>query len=117
LPYVSNVALAVRKTNEVVLIDGVDLTILSPGRALSRINKVAHTFWQYKTVRDDCLVGRDIRLIAVVLNGSDAPQPAYKDAHDFALHQFNKEADLAVDASSSPGFQRLADALRLPKSS
>lgn len=112
LPQVARVALALRKTNEIVLIDGIDLTVLTPARALSRVSKVAHTFWQYKLVRDTNLDGRGLRLIGVVLNGSEAPQPAYKDAHDFALHQFKKEADLAVDASSSPGFQSLADALR-----
>jgi hypothetical protein len=115
LPQVSKVALALRRTNEIVLIDGIDLTILTPGRALSRVNRVAHTFWRYKSVRDSNLDGRGLRLIGVVLNGNDAPQPAYQDAHDFALHQFDNEADLAVDASSSPGFQRLADALRYTK--
>ncbi|HEV2884666.1 MAG TPA: hypothetical protein VGW36_07395 [Pyrinomonadaceae bacterium] len=100
MPEIEQVALAMRKRKGVLLIDGVDLTILRPKSALSRINRVTHTFWQYGRLREMEFEPREIRRIGVVLNGHVKPTPEYQDAHDFALHQFHKEADLVVDTTS-----------------
>jgi hypothetical protein len=100
IPEIEQVALAMRKRKGVILIDGVDLTILKPKSALSRINRVTHTFWQYGRLREREFEPREIRRIGVVLNGHVKPTAQYQDAHDFALHQFNKEADLVVDTTS-----------------
>ena len=108
---IESIALALRKTNQVVLIDGTDLTVLTPKRALIRASKVTHTFWQYKNVWQMGFGSDSILRIGIVLNGRRDPGDAYKDAHDFALHQFKYEADLAVDASSADDFRRLAERL------
>ena len=101
-----------RKRFGVALIDGVDLTILTPDSALKRVTRVAHTFWQYGRVRQLELRNRgNIRRIGVVFNGATNPGAAYKDAHDFALHEFSKEADLAVDAASPDDIRKLEEEL------
>ena len=52
-----------------------------------------------------------MKRIGVVMNGKLSPGAAYADAHDFALHQFKNEADVAIDASSPSGLNDLRHAL------
>lgn len=111
IPQVKPVALALRKRDETVLVDGVDLNVLSPGGALSKVNRVVHTFWQYARLRQQRLDGSKLVRIGVVLNGVPMKGSAATDAHDFALNQFAKEAELAVDASSTSDRERLREAL------
>jgi hypothetical protein len=112
LPNIAPVAFAVRTSRVVILIDGVDLSVLSTKGALSRVNRVAHTFWQYGRVQQMGVDNTPPKRVGIVLNGTTSPGASYRDTHDFALHQFAKEADLAVDAASSDDFRKLEDALR-----
>jgi hypothetical protein len=109
---INPVALAVRRDDGVVLIDGVDLTVFKPKSALSRVTEVKHTFWQYGRIKQMGLNGRgSIRRIGVVLNGLEKPNEDYRDAHDFALSEFEQGADLAVDAASGSDLQELERSL------
>jgi hypothetical protein len=98
LPNVAPVAASVRIPGRIVLIDGVDLKVASARQVLNRVNKVTHTFWEYgKAEKDHLLTGNDVlQRVALVLNGIPRYSTAQKDAHDFALHQFEREADLLV---------------------
>lgn len=112
LPQIKPVAIALRRDNRTILIDGVDLHVLSPEPALKRITKIAHTFWQYGRLQHEFRFGRaEIERIGVVLNGTQSLGTAYQDTHDFALHQFKTEGDLAVDAASESDLRKLSDAL------
>jgi hypothetical protein len=110
LPEIKSVALALRKNDRTFLIDGVDLHVLDPDPALKRITKVAHTFWQYGRLQNEFRYGR-FKRIGVVLNGTDNPSTVYRDTHDFALHQFEAEGDLAVDAGSEDDLREFSKAL------
>jgi hypothetical protein len=113
LPNIAPVAVALRKGGRIViLVDGVDLSVLTPKSALARVNKVTHTFWQYGRVRQMGIDNAPPRRIGLVLNGAENPRTAYRDTHDFALHQFKNEADLAVDASSVDDFRKFEEALQ-----
>jgi hypothetical protein len=97
------VAAAVRRLDGVILVDGIDLTLVSARRGLGLANKVAHTFWQYAKLRDEELEAFRIQRVGVVLNGrmhrSKAEAATFQDAHDYVLDQFRKEADLAIDGA------------------
>ena len=74
--------------------------------ALYFVLQVAYTFWQYGRIRsgDSSLLWQTpFTRIGVVLNGSTRGNSGYYVAHDYALHQFQKEADVAVDAASGEG--------------
>jgi hypothetical protein len=107
------IAIAIKKQKETILIDGVDLRIISPASAVNRVAKVVHTFWQYGNIeRENLDFNVPIRRVGVVLNGMANPSVPYKDAHDFALNQFDKESDLSVDASSESDKSKLDALLR-----
>lgn len=108
---IKSVAFALKRDNEVILIDGVDLATLKPKSALNQVTKVAHTFWQYRRVEQQGFNWPLLKTIGVVLNGQVNPNAEYKDAHDFALHEFKQEADIAVDASSPNDLKLFQDAL------
>jgi hypothetical protein len=107
------IAIAVRRPRRTIMIDGVDLQLMSRGQAVSRANKVAYKFWQYGRLRSDeySLLQMPFSRIGVVLDGSIHRTKAYYEAHDFALHQFQKEADLAVDTLSGQGTKELEEVL------
>ncbi len=112
VPQIKSIAVALRRDNRTILIDGVDLHVLSPDPALKRINKIAHTFWQYGRLQHEFRFGRtEIERIGIVLNGAENPGVAYQDAHDFAMHQFRTEGDLAVDAASEKDLREFSKAL------
>jgi hypothetical protein len=114
LPDVKPVAISVQKRGRIILIDGVDLQIMKGKRAIDRANRVAYTFWQYEHIRSadsSRLWQTPFTRIGVVLNGSTRATSRYYVAHDYALHQFQKEADVAVDAASGEGRQKFRVAL------
>jgi hypothetical protein len=123
-PNVRPVAISVKKGGRIMLIDGVDLQTMKGKRAIERANQVAYTFWQYGRARsaDSSLLWQTpsaglveglegFTRIGVVLNGSPRRSPQYYVAHDYALHQFQKEADLAIDAASREDTEKLKAAL------
>lgn len=113
LPDLRPVALAIRKPGKTILIDGVDLRICNRQQALGQANRVAYTFWQYGRIRSDnaSLLQTPFTRIGVVLDGAARRTKAYHEAHDFALHQFQKEADIAVDTMSGQGTRELEEML------
>ncbi|HEX3105334.1 MAG TPA: hypothetical protein VHQ22_12875 [Terriglobales bacterium] len=97
LPNAASVAASVRLPGRILLFDGVDLKLATPKQVISRVSKVSHTFWEYGRAQRESLLGSDaLQKIALVLNGKPKYSTAEKDAHDFALHQFNNEADFVV---------------------
>src|SRR6185436_18698353 len=105
------VAAAIRVRDSVVLVDGIDLRLLTPKKGIGLGNKVAHTFWQYGRLKTSDLVASRVKRVGVVLNGVNATSrrkaAAYADAHDYVLDQFRKEADLAVDGTTALGTAQL----------
>jgi hypothetical protein len=99
------VAIAIRRPGKTILIDGVDMRLLNRTQVIARSNKVAYKFWQYGRFRssDSSLLQTPFSRIGVVLDGSIRRTPPYLVAHDYALHQFKKEADIAVDTMSGEG--------------
>ncbi|HEV7395841.1 MAG TPA: hypothetical protein VGN86_04960 [Pyrinomonadaceae bacterium] len=106
VPRIKPVALALRRKSGVLLIDGVDLSVLSTKATLTRVSKVAYTFFQYGRLRQMSFDRPELKRIGVVLNGVSDPGSEYRDAHDFALHEFTQEADLAVDTTSASDLER-----------
>lgn len=108
------VAAAVVTPGHVVLIDGVDLSRLTPKRGLARTNRVVQTFWQSRRLETDAndLAFPKLQRVGVVLNGAIQKSDAYFEAHDYAIHQFKKEADLTVDAESYDDQNKFQQLLR-----
>jgi hypothetical protein len=109
--YIKKVAFALRRADGVLLIDGVDLSVLPAQSAVTRVGKVKHTFWQYGQLRQMEFGSANIKRIGVVLNGVTSPGADYKDAHDFALHEFRQEADVTVDSASPSDLNTLQKVL------
>ena len=101
------VALALRKGEQTTIIDGVDLSSMTPRAAVTRVGKVAYTFFQYGRLTQLDFAGRTLRKIGVVLNGVPSPGPYYRDTHEFALQEFSQEADTAIDAGTPEGIAQL----------
>ena len=113
IPSVKPVALAVELDSLMVLLDGVDLNAMKPARAVSKVNQVSHTFWQYTRVEPNFLdKGLTVKRVGVILNGIPHGDQGYADAHDYAVHQFRKEADVTYDTWSGQGRSELEAALR-----
>jgi hypothetical protein len=110
---IGTVAAGVRVGSTVILVDGVDLTAMTPRRSVSITNRVVHIFWQYGRLRERDLVARQTPFdrVGLVLNGRAEKTPAYKEAHDYAVDQFGKEADITIDGSSEIDKKRLQDLL------
>lgn len=106
------VAIAVRRPGKTIMIDGVDLQLMDRKQVVTRANQVAYRFWQYGRLRSsDSLLPMAFSRIGVVLDSSTHRAKAYYEAHDFALHQFQKEADIAVDTLSGQGTDEFEKAL------
>jgi hypothetical protein len=109
------VAAALKTASEVVLIDGIDLNLMTPGSSVNHANKVVHTFWRYDRLRQEheTFLPQAIRIVGIVLNGTERARPwtkrwqQFTDAHDYAMDQFRQEADLAVDASKEADLREL----------
>lgn len=110
MPQIKPVAFAVLRGDGVTLIDGVDLNTLTAPKAVARIGKVAYTFFQYRR-EQQFITFKPIRKIGVVMNGASFNTPDKRDAHDFALKEFQAEADLTVDTSQPEQVQQLKNEL------
>jgi hypothetical protein len=100
------VALAVKSGAGWTLIDGVDLNVLTPKKAIDRADDVGRTFWHYSRLSEEGQ-GGPIRKIGIVLNGLSHLKPQEHDAHDYALHRLESEADATIDAASTEATQKL----------
>jgi hypothetical protein len=105
---VKAVALAIPGAGGWTLIDGVDLDQLQPRAAISRADEIARTFWNYSRAVSP---GKKIRRVGLVLNGHSHLEPKTHEAHDYALHRFEVDSDLALDTSSTESSRKLADLL------
>lgn len=109
LPNIKPVAFAIKKPSKIVVVDGIDLSVMTPTKAVAKANRIVHNFWQYGRIREESLFeGRPtVERVGVVMNGTSPKTSAYLDAHDYALHQFHNEADVTVDATSGEGKEQL----------
>jgi hypothetical protein len=107
------IAIAVRKPRRTIMIDGVDLQLMSRKGVISRATEVSYKFWRYGRLRSEesTLVQTPFSRIGVVFDGPTLRTKAYYHAHDFALHQFEKDADIAVDTLSGQGTRELEEVL------
>jgi hypothetical protein len=110
-PRIAPVAMAIESASGWTLVDGVDLNILTPTKAIERADHVARNFWQYSRATAASHSVR-IRKIGLVLNGSSRLKPPANDAHDYAIHRLEVDADEAIDAASSEAIPKLREALR-----
>jgi hypothetical protein len=99
------VALAIPIERGWALIDGVDLNQLTAKQAADRANDISRTFWNYGRAASQDAV--QIRRVGVVLNGHSHLDPQTHEAHDYALHRFRAESDLAIDAASDESGSQL----------
>jgi hypothetical protein len=84
----------------ICLMDGVDLHVPSHDLLVQQVNRVAHTFWQYKKV-EELFHGKKILRAAVMFDGSGTQvEPALKWRWDYAVHQFEKDAEYTIKAGS-----------------
>lgn len=100
------VALTLKSDAGWTLIDGVDLNVLKPQKAIERADDVGRIFWQYSRLENTAQIGR-IRKIGVVLNGISHLKETEHDAHDYALHRLELDADAAIDAASTEAGAKL----------
>jgi hypothetical protein len=89
--------------------DGLDLNPLRSQDLLRACAQVVHTFWQYGHIPTP--YGETLSRVAVLFNGSIQETAKSRDAHAFALNQFQKECDVTIEASSPMGATRLAGLL------
>jgi hypothetical protein len=107
---VGTVALGVEHPSGWTLIDGVDLNLLTPKKAIDRADEVGRVFWHYSRLSEAGRTG-SISKIGVVLNGHSHLKPKEHDAHDYALHRLEEEADTAIDSASNEATAKLERAL------
>ncbi len=91
------IALAVPLNGQWALIDGVDLNQLTPKEAEERAHTIANTYWSYH--RAATQTGVSVKRVGIVLNGNSHLAPETLEAHDYALHRFQADSDLAIDAA------------------
>src|SRR6185312_1719050 len=103
------VAMGIRGDSGWTLIDGIDLNHLSPTAAVHRADDISRSFWNYNRAAQ--LRGVSIRSVGVVHNGSSHLDAKAHEAHDYALHRFEADSDLAIDAASNNFRQRLTSLL------
>lgn len=94
------IALAMRFDDAWALIDGVDLNQSTPKQATERADEIARTYWNYSRVASQS--GIQLKRVGIVLNGNSHCAPNSLEAHDYALHRFQADSDLAIDAAQ-PG--------------
>jgi hypothetical protein len=79
--------------------------------AIVRADDVSRTFWHYSRLAEEGQ-SAPIRKIGVVLNGLSHLKPREHDAHDYALHRFDAEADTTIDSASTEATAKLERALQ-----
>lgn len=109
LPGTKPVAIAIPSDRGWTLIDGVDLNQSTATAAISRADDVARTYWNYSRAAADA--GVQIRRVGVVLNGSSHLTKPTHEAHDYALHRFEVDSDLALENVSTEAGTRLRELL------
>lgn len=109
VPGTKPVAIAVPSRGGWTLIDGVDLNHLTASAAVSRADVIARTYWNYSRLAAES--GVRIRRVGVVLNGHSHLTAPTHEAHDYALHRFQVDSDLAIDNGSTEAGQRLRELL------
>lgn len=86
-----------------VLIDGVDTTLKPSSQVIRKANRIAFMFWQLgKAVGDQDLPStgpRKIFRVGIVFNGL----PSTHMLREYSLHQFRKDADLAIESGANQG--------------
>ncbi len=92
-----------------VLIDGVDTSVKPSTDVIQKANRIAFTFWQYgKVIKSPNLPSQapqEILRVGIVFNG----YPKAEIQKEYALHQFSKDADLAIDAHAKEGVVTLRE--------
>ncbi len=104
------IALAIPSGSGWTLVDGVDLNQSSPQEAASRADEISRTFWNYSRAAGDS--GMHLRRVGIVLNGNSHVAPRTHEAHDYALHRFQIDSDLAIDAVSTEAGAQLRNLLQ-----
>ena len=110
VPGIGRVALAIPSASGWTLIDGVDLNKLTPQAAIKRADDIARTYWNYGRVGAE--QGVPIQRVGLVLNGNSHLAPRTHAAHDYALHRFQSDSDLAIDSASTESKNELVSLLR-----
>jgi len=109
VPGTKPVAIAIPSRHGWTLIDGVDLNQSTAPAAISRADDVARTYWNYSRLTAEA--GVQIRRVGVVLNGHSHLSKPTHEAHDYALHRFQVDSDLALDNVSTEAGTRLRELL------
>jgi hypothetical protein len=113
VPGTKRVAIAIASDGGWTLIDGVDLNQSTASAAVSRADDVARTYWNYSRLAAEA--GVQIRRVGVVLNGHSHLSVPTHEAHDYALHRFEVDSDLAIDNTSTEAGPRLRELLARAK--
>jgi hypothetical protein len=93
------------------LTDGVDLNLLTPKRTIDRADDVSRIFWHYSRLSEEGQTGQ-IRKIGTVPNGISHLKPLEHDAHDYALHRLQSEADTTIETASTEATAKLVRELQ-----
>ncbi len=99
------IALATNSNGTWTLIDGVDMNHATPREVTDRVNDITKTYWNYS--REALKSNVAIRRVGIVLNGNSHLHEKTQEAHDYALHRFAVDSDLAIDAASPGSVQQL----------
>lgn len=103
------IASAIIGNSRAVLIDGVDTSVGISTEVIQRANRIAFTFWQYGKASQDTPqnlnLPRHLFKVGVVFDGN--PKSAM--LRDYSLHQFTKDADLAVEANAGRDLSQVRD--------
>lgn len=86
-----------------VLVDGVDTTLKPSSQVIQKANRIAFTFWQLgKVLSNQGLPPNSLSKIfrvGIVFNGL----PSTHMLREYSLHQFRKDADLAIESGADQG--------------
>lgn len=106
-PTIGKVALALKRLDRTIVMDGVDLNSETYQKALTRSTRVVHTFWQYKRVSQ-----KQVMRVAILFNGHSRETAIGRDTHDFVLEQFQSESDRTLEGSSVDISEQVAGLLQ-----
>jgi hypothetical protein len=109
------VSRALISQSEIYLIDGIDLHVNNQDLLVNRVNRVAHTFWQYKNLKQIFPNLRDKHMVraAIIFDGKEEKvEPSLKWRADYAIHQFEKDADLTIKEGSAQQERLMRESLQ-----
>ncbi len=105
------VARALVGRTRAVLIDGVDTTLKPSSHVIQKANRIAFTFWQLgRIVRSPLMPSTSphkIFRVGIVFDGL----PSAHMLREYSLHQFQKDADLAIESTERKGLARMKEEL------